>query len=120
MQESYLKVVPVSNLRGRRVLSPDHAHQETSFLRFAGYESADLIPPSFCEVKARPGFLNQRRPQAVSKHYVAEAIARPDHPLVFAFLGNNPLRNKFLLLRIICALNHPKVCNDAVDHNYYY
>ncbi len=118
MQESNLKVVPISDLRGRWILSPYHSHQETSFLRFAGHESADLIPPSFCEVKARPGFLNQRRPQAVSKHYVAEAIARPGHPLVCAFLGNNPLRNQFLLLGIICALNHPKVCNDAVDHNY--
>ena len=118
MQESYLKVVPISNLRGRRILSPYHSHQETSFLRFAGYESADLIPPSFCEVEARPWFLNQRRPQAVSKHYVAEAIAGPGHPLVCAFVGNNPLRNKFLLLGIICALNHPEVCDDAIDHNY--
>ena len=118
MQESYLKVVLISNLRGRRILSPYHSHQETSFLRFAGYESADLIPPSFCEVEARPWFLNLRRPQAVSKHYIAQAIDRPGHPLVFAFLGNNPLRKKFLLLGIISAPNHPKVCNDAVDHNY--
>jgi hypothetical protein len=61
--------------------------------------------------------LNQRRAQATSKHDFAEAIASPSHLLLFAFLGNNPPRDKFLLFRVVSALNQAKFCNDSIDHN---
>ena len=117
MQESYLKVVLINNLRHQRILSPYNTHHETFLTRISGYESADLIPPSFSKVEARSWILDQRRAQAAIFHDAAATIARPDHFLKFVFLRNSPPRNELLSRTVKFAYNHPKFSNDAVNHN---